>query len=604
MNEVINILMLEHDPADIELLQYEIKRSGLPHTTRVVHTQEDFTAALQEYTPTIILSDFNLPGFNALEAFALRQQLAPDTPFLVVSGTVGEENAVSLIRSGITDYVLKDKLFTIGPKIERALQEYRERLEKREAQKQLKEYSERLTDILESIGDGFFALDENWTVTYWNLAAEKILGLPRKEMVGRNFWDWFAVDRSQHFYREFHRAAQERTVVCFEHFSPHWNYWLEVTAYPAPHGLSVYFKNITEKKDQEKKLQQAIDKYNTLSVATNNVVWDWDIRTGDIFWSKGLNATFGYSDEEIRNNLKWWEEKVHPADRERVSKKLHRQLDKHLHDWQDEYRFRCADGTYKNVLDKGFILFENNGHPYRMIGSMIDVTEQKELEQTLLNERVAHQKLLARATIEGQEKERAEIGKELHDNINQILTTVKLYLELSLSSPCQDRELLNRSVHNLQLCINEIRKVSKSLVAPNIREMGIVDALTELVESIKVLQLFKIEFSHSGPLQELDIQQQLAVYRIAQEQLNNIIKHAGASQVAVELHRQGCLVHLQMRDNGKGFDPKEKSKGIGLMNIQSRVELMNGSVEIVSSPGAGCLLKVLLPIKCQEEPGS
>ena len=100
--------------------------------------------------------------------------------------------------------------------------------------------------------------------------------------------------------------------------------------------------------------------------------------------------------------------------------------------WKDEYRFRCANGSYKYVFDRGFILFDKDNKPSRLIGAMQDLTERRKLEQQLTDEKINKQKQLTQATIEGQEKERSEISKELHDNINQILVTIKLYLELAL----------------------------------------------------------------------------------------------------------------------------------------------------------------------------
>src|ERR1700754_2462769 len=124
------VLILEHDPNDIELLQYELRKSKMDMVSTVVENGETFQKALEESCPDIILSDYSLPAFDGGRAFQGVQQFCPHVPFIIVSGTIGEENAVELIKNGVTDYVLKDKLFTVVPKIRRALKEARESREK------------------------------------------------------------------------------------------------------------------------------------------------------------------------------------------------------------------------------------------------------------------------------------------------------------------------------------------------------------------------------------------------------------------------------------------------------------------------------------------
>ena len=120
MKTPINILILEHDPNDVGLLQYELKKSGLDHTSQIVQTQQDYEQAIHSFRPDIILSDFSLPSFDGLSAFRLTQCIAPETPFILISGTIGEENAVELIKMGVTDDVLKGNLYQVCPKIQRA----------------------------------------------------------------------------------------------------------------------------------------------------------------------------------------------------------------------------------------------------------------------------------------------------------------------------------------------------------------------------------------------------------------------------------------------------------------------------------------------------
>jgi len=147
MSAEIKILIVEDNRSDAELLQWEIKRAGLSFSSVVVETREAYELALDNFRPGIILSDFSLPQFDGITAFHLKKKKYPEVPFIIVSATVGEEAAVELIRTGITDYALKDKLFTIGHKITRALHEAEEAREKENAFEKLKQQNKKLAEI-------------------------------------------------------------------------------------------------------------------------------------------------------------------------------------------------------------------------------------------------------------------------------------------------------------------------------------------------------------------------------------------------------------------------------------------------------------------------
>jgi PAS domain S-box-containing protein len=130
MTANLRILILEDNQNDADLLNRELKKSGLSFTSEIVQTRAAFEHALQNFNPDLILSDYSLPSFDAVTAFRIKQNKFPHIPFIIVSGVIGEENAVELIKNGVTDYAPKDKLFTLSPKINRALKDTEKRKEK------------------------------------------------------------------------------------------------------------------------------------------------------------------------------------------------------------------------------------------------------------------------------------------------------------------------------------------------------------------------------------------------------------------------------------------------------------------------------------------
>jgi signal transduction histidine kinase len=234
-----------------------------------------------------------------------------------------------------------------------------------------------------------------------------------------------------------------------------------------------------------------------------------------------------------------------------------------------------------------------------MVGSMQDITEKKEMERQLLKQELDKQKLVAQAVVNAQEKERAEIGKELHDNVNQILSTAKLYLELARTEEDERLDLINRSTDNISNAINEIRSISRSLVPPSVGDLGLIDSIQDLVENIRATKKLGVSFDYEGDIDEaLDEKQKLMLFRIIQEQVNNVLRHSKATLLQIELNTVGNMIDLSINDDGQGFDMEKVKlkKGVGLSNIISRAELFNGKVAIKTAPGKGCLLNINVPI--------
>lgn len=232
--------------------------------------------------------------------------------------------------------------------------------------------------------------------------------------------------------------------------------------------------------------------------------------------------------------------------------------------------------------------------------TMIYSMERKRNIEALRQSQLEQQRAITEATIKGQEKEREQLALELHDNINQILATSQLYLDYSLSDGTVKTEYIVKSKEFIGRAIEEIRSLSKALLPPSLDEFGLITALNELIACITMTRKFRVEKKWDGFDENvLQKDQKLTIYRIVQEQLNNIIKHADASKVTIALHLvdDGTQQSLELliKDDGRGFDTAIKRNGVGLRNIINRGELFGGSVAIQSKPGKGCELRVVFP---------
>ena len=136
-------------------------------------------------------------------------------------------------------------------------------------------------------------------------------------------------------------------------------------------------------KDTNDEIKESNEKYDIVAKATSDTIWDWKMQENTLSWNKGIENVFGYTEEQVENNSDWWFDKIHPEDSIKMSVKLYSFIEQQTKNWQDQYRFRCADNTYKYVLDRGFLLKDDNGKAIRMIGAIQDITKQKEEEQRL-----------------------------------------------------------------------------------------------------------------------------------------------------------------------------------------------------------------------------
>ncbi|HMH20792.1 MAG TPA: PAS domain S-box protein [Puia sp.] len=251
-----------------------------------------------------------------------------------------------------------------------------------------------------------------------------------------------------------------------------------------------------------------------------------------------------------------------------------------------------------NIIDVEVIAHEltHENEPVILILT-IDITEKLRAEAELSKQRDLQQKLITQTSIQVQEREREEIGKELHDNINQILAATKLYLDIAIKGEDDSPEILLKSFENLNIAMEEIRQLSQSLVAPSLGGVSLDQALLKLIDNLPSSSCLQLNLDTQGYADDIeDENMKLMFYRIVQVQLNNIIKHASAKMATIHLKKGTDHLELTIKDDGIGFDMKKKSGGIGLRNIKNRVGFYNGAVGIDSEPGKGCTLTVTVPL--------
>jgi len=355
--------------------------------------------------------------------------------------------------------------------------------------------------------------------------------------------------------------------------------------------------DISNRKQDAQKIATLHERFTYVVNATTDAIWDLDLRTGEVYRSDTFLKMSGYNIEEVRSNVDWWYEKIHPEDRHRVAQKIDNQMMSQNSNWEDEYRFLHSDGHYIHILDRGFSIFENDT-PVRQVGSMTDISSRKLLEEQLLAEQVQKQKLVNQAIINAQEEERNRISGELHDNVNQLLISAKLHISVAKKNKINQDEMLDKATEYLMSAVDEIRALSKRMNSKVVTKIGLLESISDIIYNMEYLNQIDVQTEIDLQLiHRLTEEQQLMVFRIVQEQTSNIIKHAKCTQANIMLIQRGNQAHLVVSDNGVGFD-KEKQvlRSMGFINIFNRVDAYNGKVEVVTSPGNGCALVIGFPL--------
>lgn len=344
-------------------------------------------------------------------------------------------------------------------------------------------------------------------------------------------------------------------------------------------------QDVTEQRAIESALRASEERLRIIADVTTDAMWDRDLLTEDVRWSHGLSSLFGFPIEGVQNHA-WWYQHVHPDDRVEVEAAIDAVLAGDQNYWADEYRFLCADGRYANVLDRGYVIRDDAGRPVRFIGAMVDITTQVQV---------------AEATARATQEERQRLARDLHEAVTQSLYSAGLMAEAARRhSATADlgttgdyigrlSELSQQALRQLRLLVYELR--------PTVLEQeGLVGALRHRLEAVEQRAGIQARLIDDGDT-AIPLPLQSELFWIAQEALNNSLKHATASAVTVTIDAAPDGVRLEVRDNGRGFDlDRGPGNGAGLNSLRERMARLGGLLVIDSAPGGGAVLRAHLPL--------
>ena len=445
-----------------------------------------------------------------------------------------------------------------------------------------------VTGILESINDAFFALDRERRFTYVNRKAEQFWSKTRQELVGRSIWEVFPQVVGSEPYQEIERALEENAPANFEAISPVTHTWFSSRVYPSPDGVSVFFQDISERKEAEEALRESEKRLQrAIEIETVGVIF---FRTdGQI---TDANDAFlrmsGYSREDLVKGLVRWDV-MPPPEWMPHSLKAIEEFESTGRTTPYEKEYIRKDGSRWWALFAATRLGEEEGVEF-----LIDITERKEAEAE--RERLIAHELSARA----QAEERRRLSRELHDRVAHDIALVHQSLELHEVLKTRDperaaakMELARRTVRE---ALESTRDLSMELRQPEVRR-GLEAALSDLLRDI-VPPTVGCNLTVEGDETLIPPGARTQLFLILREAIRNAVAHSGADRIEVELDVGRETVVGRVEDDGRGFDPEKvlSAGSNGLQAMEERATLVGGTLGVSSAPDRGTQIKVHVPL--------
>lgn len=473
----------------------------------------------------------------------------------------------------------------------------------------------RQAQIIDQIHDAVITMDLEERVTSWNKGAERLFGYTSEEALGQHMCFLHPDD--------YHDLLRDEVIIPLkqngnhsvelrvkgknrERFFAHLALSVLRHAEGKMTGIIAYAKDITDRKVAEDALRNREADLELALNAAQMGTWNWHITSNEVNWCERAAGLFGVGSQRSSGTFDSYLSCVHPDDRRRVRECLQEALALGP-TYEIEYRCVWQDGTVHWLVEKGKVLVNQNEQPVRVTGAVMDVTQRKEAESRLC---LAHKQLrrLAKSLVEAEEEERGRLSRELHDEFAQILSGLAFGLA-RLGRQLQERFHADASadleddIRSMEALVNRMilstRRIATGLRPSILDQLGLIASLHWLVRDFESRLKIPCQISISDEIaaQPFDSTLSITIFRITQELLTNVARHAQASRVVIDVITTAGQLILTVHDNGKGITEEDiyNSSSLGLRGIRERLALLGGEVEIHGLPGEGTSIQACIP---------
>jgi len=631
----LRILFVEDSLPDAELCLRELRKAGLEVTADIVQTSEEFDKHLSSNPYDLVLADYNLPRWTGIDALKHLKNQDKGIPFILVTGTLGEETAVECIKQGATDYILKDSLTRLPVAIRKALKEKALREERKRVEQKLRLQA----TALETAANGILITDREGTIIWANPAFTFLTGYTTEEIIGQNPRILKSGKQDSSLYKSLWSTILAGQVWQGEVINRRKDgtlYTEEQTITPVrdEKGEVSYFvavkQDITERKRMEEALRESEVRFRTLAHGSPVGIFRTNATGHCIFLNERGSETIGLSPEEAMGY--GWMHRVHPDDRDRVLAEWHTSLEKNI-PFRSEYRFERPDGGISWVFGQALPEKGPGGEITSYVGTITDITDRKRAEEELKS---AQLQLIQSAKFESVGRLAAGVAHEVKNPL-AIIQYGLGYLSQALSTTADDKvapvlEKMGNAVQRADRVIRGLLDFSASstleimpgdlnaLVEQSLQlvhyetvraRVTVVKALAEGLPPIKVdphkiEQVFVNIFINAiqampggGTLTVTTAAKPLSALHPGVRRRRTDVFPSGATAVVVEVDDTGSGIPAETLD--RVFDPFFTTKpvgegtGLGLSVTQKIMELHGGIIDIRNRKSGGVCVTLVFP---------
>ena len=450
---------------------------------------------------------------------------------------------------------------------------------------------------------GLLTLDRHGVIQEANIQTEVLLRVQRGDLIRQPFVRFIAPDEQSLFVRRFHDAfrtgaKQSCDLSLFHPESAASVIHLVIQAFPDETGARTYCRfalfDVTEHKRTEALAWMSKEKLRQAVEASGTGLWDWNTETNEMSFSPEWKHQLGYDGGDLPEVFETLESRLHPEDRDRVLVYIRDYLANPQGPYRQEIRLRHKDGNYRWIEARASFVTGTTGRRVRLLGTHVDITEQKQTEEQL-QDTVSRVRILSQRLNAAQEEERIRIARELHDELGVRLTCLKLDLSRfqSMKSPlqCADAQIedkICKMIAEVDATIESIQRLVSELRPGILDDLGLVAAVEWQCEDFERRSGIRCLCESSQDI-TLDPSCATAAFRICQEALTNVMRHAKATFVRVMVSQtQGDLL-LEIQDDGKGISTEELSNpgALGLLGMRERASGLGGILRSPAGSGGG-----------------
>jgi PAS domain S-box-containing protein len=664
LGKPLNVLMIEDSNSDSLLTLRQLKLQGYDPVSRRVESAEDLSLALENGSWDIIISDYVLPGFSGLEALKIIQNKNLEVPCIITSGRIDDETAVAAMKAGAKDYIMKDNLKRLGPAVERELLEAETRRERRKAKEDLQKNEIKLASIVESSNDAISSESLEGTITSWNQGAERIYGYTEKEAIGQKITMITAPEHGNDTPLILYKIRNGEKVTNYETVRVRKDgakINVSLTASPLKNdageiiGASVIARDITEHKALERQIilsheilnlfWQVTSKQDYLSRAVN-LIHDWyqcdciGIRLIDeVTKSIPYVAHKGFSDDflKLESRLVLGEDscactriltgEMEPQDYTAITpagsfflSNSFEFVNKLTPDELARFRGNCIKYGYQTIIIVPIRHHQTSLGGIHLVNRSAGALSSKDIEplesianilgqgiyrfdiEEKMNRQEVELRALSRRLVEVQESERRTIARELHDEIGQTLTALKMLLaQASRPGASNNATSLEEAKTVASDLMQQVREMSLSLRPSMLDDLGLLPTLVWHFERFTSQTGIEIKFEHEGLKSvgnKLSPEVNTTAYRVIQEALTNVARYADVKKALVDVTLNNNFLLISIADVGRGFNLSElnANTSTGISGMRERVRLLGGKLKLETSPGQGTRILVELPV--------